>query len=326
MKKLLSILLAIFCLTMPICALAEGESSLDEAETNDIYVVAEKLVFQHADTTLPYRLLLPKEYDESKSYPILFFFHGAGERGNNNEAQLFHCVQYIYDNLPEPAFIVAPQCPAEPQQWVDTPWIQGAYSVENVPESNELKAVVELLGELSGKYSLDANRVYCAGLSMGGFATWDLIMRHNDIFAAAMPICGGGDPNMGEVLKDTPIFTFHAKDDTAVPVSGTQVTVNAIKEAGGTKIEYVEYPSGGHGIWNKAVQTEGILDKLFACELYDRYPEKRPVEPTPEVNSDTNEDDEKSFFNATTITLIVSVVIAAIITAIFTVLKKKKKA
>ena len=324
MKKLLSILLAtvcVFCAILPISALAEGESS--EAETNDVYKVALALEFKNEDTTLPYRLLLPKDYDETKSYPVLFFFHGAGERGNDNKLQLFHCIQYIYDNLPEPAFIVAPQCPAEPQQWVDTPWVQGAYSTDNVPESNELKAVVELLGELKSSYSLDENRIYCAGLSMGGFATWDLITRHNDIFAAAMPICGGGDPEKAEVLKDTPIFTFHAKDDTAVPVSGTQVTVNAIKEAGGTKIEYVEYPSGGHGIWNKAVQTEGILDKLFACELYDRYPEKRPVEPTPE-SSETVEENEKGFFNATTITLIISVAIAAVITAVYTVIKKKK--
>ena len=95
------------------------------------------------------------------------------------------------------------------------------------------------------------------------------------------------------------------------------------KAIGGTKIEYVEYPSGGHGIWNKAVQTEGILDKLFACELYDRYPEKRPVEPTPE-SSEAVEENEKGFFNATTITLIISVAIAAVITAVYTVIKKKK--
>lgn len=321
MKKTLAALLAILCLSTPMIALADSSAPAEPT----IYELALTLEYKNDTTTLPYRLLLPKEYDESKSYPVIFFFHGAGERGSDNKLQFFHCVQYIYDNAPEDCFIVAPQCPAQPNQWVDTPWANGAYSVENVPESNEMKAVLELLDELKGKYSLDANRIYAAGISMGGFATWDALMRHNDVFAAGIPVCGGGDPSMAEVLKDTPIFTFHAVDDTAVPVSGTQQTVEAIKQAGGDKIVYVEYPTGGHGIWNQAFATTNLLNKLFDCELYDRYPELKPVESTPESSSaESEEESEGGFWNATTITLIISCVIAAVIMAVFAVIKSKK--
>ncbi|MBO5785701.1 MAG: family 20 glycosylhydrolase [Clostridia bacterium] len=228
-----------------------------------------KFTFKNKDTTLPYRLILPESYSEGKEYPMIVFFHGAGERGNDNELQFVHCVQYLYDNAPEDCIILAPQCPTG-NQWVDTPWKNGAYSVDKIPESNEMKAVVELIAELEGKYSIDSDRIYAAGLSMGGFATWDAIMRHNDLFAAAVPVCGGGDPSKAELLKFTPIFTFHAVNDPDVPYSGTRDTVNAIKEVGGTKIEYTEYSYGGHGIWNQAFATEGLLEKLFGCRLSDR--------------------------------------------------------
>lgn len=322
MKRIFSMLLAMLCLTFPLSA--NAEVSDDE---NDVYVIGEKLTYTNADTSIPYRLYLPENYDEAKSYPMLVFFHGAGERGNDNEKQLFHCIQYLYDNMPEDCIIIAPQCP-ENNQWVDTPWENGAYSVDNVPESNELKAVIELIAELKTKYSVDANRIYAAGISMGGFATWDVMMRHNDIFAAAIPVCGGGDISKADLLKDTPIFTFHAVDDTAVPVAGTRDTVNAIKEASGTKIEYTEYTSGGHGIWNQAFATEGLLEKLLDCELYDRYPELKPVESVPEESISENEESvseqEEGFWTTSKLTLLISCVIALVIMIALYLVKKNK--
>lgn len=325
MKRIFSMLLAMLCLMLPLTAVAETASSETSKNENDIYVIGEKLTYKNADTAIPYRLYLPKNYDESKSYPMLVFFHGAGERGDDNEKQLFHNIQYFYDNLPEDCFIVVPQCPLN-NQWVDTPWANGAYSVDKVPESNELKAVIELIAELKTKYSVDVNRIYAAGISMGGFATWDVMMRHNDIFAAAIPVCGGGDISKAELLKDTPIFTFHAVNDTAVPVAGTRDTVNAIKNAGGTKIKYTEYTTGGHNIWNQAFATEGLLEKLLDCELYDRYPELKPVESVPESVVESNEESapEEGFWTTSKLTLLISCVIALVIMVVLYLIKKKK--
>ncbi len=312
-RRLFSIILASLCLMLPLTANAYD---INESE---------KLTYTNSDTTLPYRLILPENYDESKEYPMIVFFHGAGERGNDNELQFFHCVQYLHDNTPEPCIILAPQCPLN-NQWVDTPWSLGAYSVDNVPESNEMKAVVELIGELQTKYSVDSDRIYAAGISMGGFATWDAIMRHNDLFAAGIPVCGGGDISKAELLKETPIFTFHAVNDSAVPVSGTRDTVNAIKNAGGEKIEYTEYTTGGHGIWNQAFATEGLLDNLFECKLSDRYPElkqessEEASEPIAQIESepDTN---EKSNIKWIILAASAVILVAAVVTVLF--LKKK---
>ena len=330
MKRFIAFILTMLFLTVPLTASAKG----------DINEVASFNTYKNTNTVLPYRLILPDNYDDNKSYPLIFFFHGAGERGNDNKLQFFHLVQYIYDNAPEDCIIVAPQCPLN-NQWVDTPWSNGAYSTDTVAESNEMIAVMELLEDLEAKYSVDTDRIYAIGLSMGGFATWDIITRHNDVIAAAIPICGGGDPDKADLLKDTPIFTFHAVNDTSVPYMGTKLTVNAIKRAGGDKIEYTEYATGGHGIWNQAIQTNGLLEKLFKCKLSDRYPtepseavsevvsevvsEEASEAVSEEVSTDTT-DEEGGFWNATTLTLAISIAIAAIITAILSVFKKKKKA
>lgn len=325
MKKFIAFILTMLLFSIPLTANAKG----------DIHEIATKHTYKNDNTVLPYRLILPDNYDDNKTYPLIFFFHGAGERGNDNKLQFFHLVQYIYDNAPEDCIIVAPQCPLN-DQWVDTPWINGAYSTDTVKESNEMVAVMELLSDLEAKYSVDEDRIYAIGLSMGGFATWDIITRHNDVIAAAIPICGGGDPSKAEVLKETPIFTFHAVNDTAVPYQGTKQTVDAIKGVGGNKIEYTQYTTGGHGIWNQAIQTKGLLEKLFKCKLSDRYPKEISVEESVEASveestvsenvSQPTENEEGGFWNAKTLTLAISIAIAAIITALLSVFKKKKRA
>ena len=260
MKKVFALLLAAVMLSLCVLSVSAG---VDVKAT-------EKRVFENKNTVLPYRLVLPETYDETKSYPMIVFLHGAGERGNDNELQLFHCVQYLADTLPE-CIIVAPQCPVN-NQWVDTPWANGAYSIDKVPESNELKAVIELLDALQEEFNVDSDRIYASGLSMGGFGAWDLMMRHNDYFAAGVLVCGGGDPSQAEVLKDTPLFVFHGDADDAVPVSGSRDTVQAIRDAGGELVQYVEYPGKGHGIWNDAFAHPGMLQELLTYKLSTRYP------------------------------------------------------
>lgn len=314
MKRFIALVIAMILFTIPLTANAI-----------DVKTDSRKTVYTNEDTTIPFRIVVPQNYDESKSYPMLVFFHGAGERGNDNELSLFHCIQYLADNLPE-CFILVPQCPLN-NQWVDTPWANGAYSVDNIPESNELKAVVEYIQSLCELYSIDTDRIYASGISMGGFATWDVMMRHNDIFAAAIAVCGGGDISKGELLKDTPMFVFHAVDDTAVPVSGSRESVKAIQNAGGTLVEYTEYTTGGHGIWNQAFATEGLLDKLLECRLSDRYPELKEESSEAVASEEESKPEEKKsgFINARTITLAASVLIAAVVMTVAYVVKKKKK-
>lgn len=320
MKRTVIFILAFLCLLIPINASARG----------DVYEVAEKHTFTNRDTTLPYRLLLPDNYDEDKDYPLLVFFHGAGERGNDNELQLLHCVQYLYDNMPEDCIIVVPQCPIN-NQWVDTPWKNGAYSAERVPESNELHATSELIEQLSESHSIDSDRIYAAGISMGGFAVWDIVLRHNNIFAAGIAVCGGGDPSKANILKEIPMFVFHGDVDPDVPVSGSRDTVKAIRDAGGTKVEYTEYVGWGHGIWNKAFGEPKLLEKLLACRLSDRLPKQvsSVTEETSEIIESSAVSEEKeedsSNISETPIIIICVAVILILAAVIAFVLRKRKK-
>ena len=223
-------------------------------------------------TTLNYRLYLPEDYDAKKVYPLLVFLHGAGERGEDNEAQLLHMMLTMFNLESSPlreAIVLAPQCP-NGQQWVDTPWANGNYSTTAVKESNELAGVVEIVDQLWFDYSIDENRIYAMGLSMGGFGTWDLLMRHSDIFAAGVPICGGGDPTMADTLVDVPIYTFHGSADPTVPVAGTRAMAEALEEAGSTVYTYEELADMGHGIWGTVAARADVIEWLFAQALDQR--------------------------------------------------------
>ncbi len=214
---------------------------------------------------LPYRIYVPEDYSEDYAYPVVIFLHGAGERGTDNEKTLNNVIPNLYIKKTSPfyhAIVIVPQCP-ENMQWVNTPWANGNYSLDSVPISKSMTAAVELLDSVIGTYSVNTDRQYVMGLSMGGFGTWDLIMRYPERFAAAIPFCGGADPKQAENLAKIPIWTFHDTTDPTVPVSGTQATVEAIKAAGGTLITYTETSRYAHNVWTPGSQTPALPGWLF---------------------------------------------------------------
>ncbi|MBO5262013.1 MAG: prolyl oligopeptidase family serine peptidase [Clostridia bacterium] len=216
-------------------------------------------------TELPYRLYVPYDYDRSKEYPVVLFLHGAGERGTNNLGNINHMFETLFSHENSPfwnAIIVAPQCPAD-QQWVDTPWTDAGYYTSEVEESNELKAVLEILDLVASEFPTDKDRYYAMGLSMGGFGTWDIIMRHSELFAAAVPLCGGGDFTQAPKLVDMPIWTIHGTSDYDVPYSGTRDMYVALKTLGSTVIIYEELENYSHNIWSYAAEKAEIWTWLF---------------------------------------------------------------
>jgi len=101
---------------------------------------------------------------------------------------------------------------------------------------------------------------------MGGYGTWDAVQRYPGRFAAAVPICGGGDVQGAEAMKNTPIWAFHGDKDHAVPVDRSRQMVEALKKVDGN-IQYTEYPGAGHGIWNTVFATEEMIELLFSQKL-----------------------------------------------------------
>ncbi len=214
--------------------------------------------------TLPYRLLAPESVEEGKQYPLVVFLHGAGERGSDNEAQLVHGI--VEFCRPEnrkkyPCFLVAPQCPAG-KKWADVDWHAETHALTKEP-SEPGRLVLELIAALQKEQPIDARRIYLTGLSMGGYGTWDLLCRRPDLFAAAVPVCGGGDETQAEKIAKIPIWVFHGALDPAVKVQRSRNMVAALQKAGGRPL-YTEYPDEGHASWVPAYRATAMMKWLFA--------------------------------------------------------------
>ena len=214
-----------------------------------------------------YRVLKPAVVEPGKRYPVVFFLHGAGERGSDNELQLTYLPTWLAEEenrRRHPCFVVVPQCRAD-HKWVEIDWSDKS-SLPQKPEMTvDMAAAVAALDAVMRSEPVDPGRVYLTGISMGGYGSWDLAARTPERFAAVIPICGGGDEATAAKLKTLPIWCFHGDDDKAVPVERSRTMVEAVKAAGGT-VKYTEYAGVGHDSWTPAYRDPVTLDWLFGQE------------------------------------------------------------
>ncbi len=241
-----------------------------------------KLSFHDPSTgvTMGYRLYVPEGYDASRRYPLVLFLHGAGESGSDNEVQLTANQGATVWAKPQeqarhPCFVLAPQNPKDPR--ATSPGDLGRmgwtslmrYGFYNPFKSEPvLKAVFALLQRVEADYSIDPDRVYSTGLSMGCFGVFALNVDHPDTFAAIVGIAGGLDPARAVVLAKKPIWVFHGSQDLVVDVRFSRDTVKALRGAGGSP-RYTEYgtdvyiPTNGHPSWVPAYASREMKDWLF---------------------------------------------------------------
>ncbi|MCL2119157.1 MAG: prolyl oligopeptidase family serine peptidase [Planctomycetaceae bacterium] len=190
--------------------------------------------------TVAYWLFLPNDYElqdgdsmAGKTWPLLLFLHGSGERGNDIDKVKVHGPPKLLDDPDNakdwPFITVSPQCPD------DFSWSPLQLGL--------------LIDELEKQYAIDCNRVYVTGLSMGGFGTWGLLYHFPNRFAAGVPICGGFDPEAAERFTDIPLWVFHGTKDSAVKVTMSTDVVEAIQAAGGRRVRLTVYPDLEHDSW-----------------------------------------------------------------------------
>ena len=212
--------------------------------------------------TIPYRQYIPKNMDPKKKYPLVIFFHGAGERGTDNvkvlQWGLLPLHAYLKANQLD-AIVIAPQC-ALKEQWVDTPWALPSHTMPEKP-SGQMSLSIGLLKSTAKNLPVDKNRIYATGLSMGGFGVWDIVQRMPNYFAAAMPVCGGGDTAQAKQFLDVPVWVFHGSKDTVVIPKRSRDMIAAINSAGGNA-KLTEFPVG-HASWKPAYNTPAHWDWLF---------------------------------------------------------------
>lgn len=225
-----------------------------------------KELFVSDKDSLPYRLLLPKNFDNDKKYPLIIFLHGAGERGNDNELQLVHGKDLFINmnkNNTFPSIVVFPQC-SKNSYWANVSRINNSFSFLGDPTENKsLKLVEGMINELQSNFKINSNQIYVGGLSMGGMGTFELVYRNPDMFAAAFAICGGANPKIGEKISKTNWRIYHGDKDFVVPVKLSIDMYNSIKSF--NKDVYLKiYPNVNHNSWDNVFREPDLFKWLFS--------------------------------------------------------------
>ena len=193
--------------------------------------IANKFVYRshtYNGTTLPYRLFIPDTYSSANYYPLLLVLHHAGDRGTDNNihitsSRIATCWADSAAQAKHPCFVVAPQCPPN----------GGWSSLDPTgPIRPELATANDILDSLAREFSIDTNRMFVTGFSMGGSGTWDIIMRFPERFAAAVPMSGGANPAYAYMCADVPIWNFHGTIDNLVSVQYSRMLIDSLRALG----------------------------------------------------------------------------------------------
>ncbi|MDI9403050.1 MAG: dienelactone hydrolase family protein [Limnohabitans sp.] len=250
-----------------------------------------------------YRLIepLPEAIaDPGARVPLVVFLHGSGERGSDNRAQLKHfagaCASDEFQTK-APCYLLAMQCPAG-ETWspIDIKAMRERGETPKAAKepTRAMRALMQAIDEVVATKAVDPTRVYLTGLSMGGFGAFDLAARRPCMFAAVVPICGGGDPATAATVARVPFYIVHGTDDPVVPVALSRAMREAIAGAAAEAARvdhetarekareatdapkpmpkrapnpmYREYDKVGHDSWTPAYRfgDDGVLDWMFA--------------------------------------------------------------
>lgn len=236
-----------------------------DAAATDTNEFLPRIYTNAAGRTLPYRLLKPKHFQAGQAYPIILYLHGAAARGDDNLKPLeWGPLLFLEPPLRDKHdfFLVAPQCPR------DKGWVELSLPTLSAKESDALRLALELVRDaLPREFPIDPKRRYLSGVSMGGQAVWVTLVRRPGLFAAAVPVCSGGDARtVTTAAARCPVWVFHSDDDHLMPVQSVRDLVNAWRAHGGMA-KYTEYTGLKHSSWKKAYTEMDLFDWLFQQQL-----------------------------------------------------------
>lgn len=200
--------------------------------------------------TLAYLVAFPEGYDadKRKRWPVVFFLHASGEKGDDlGKLRVHGPLKEIANGRKIPALVVAPQCP-NGDTWDSDRMVQALHG---------------LFRHVERTYRVDRKRELLTGISMGGYGVWAVGIKEPRRFAALAPICGNGDVAKVAALRDEPIWTVHGDADGSVPVQGTRDLVAALRASGG-HVRYDEIPGAGHDVWSRTYAQDAFWDWLLA--------------------------------------------------------------
>ncbi|MDU1892195.1 MAG: prolyl oligopeptidase family serine peptidase [Dysgonomonas sp.] len=196
-----------------------------------------------------YLLYLPDGYDaDSTQWPMMVFLHGVGECGDDVDKIKVHGPPKLIEQGKKfPFIVVSPQAP-------ERGW--------------RPDFIRKLILNLSENYRVDSDRIYLTGLSMGGFGTWQTAQSYPEMFAAILPICGGGSPDRVYGLQHMPVWCFHGDSDDVVNISNSQKMIDALKPLNNPNVKFTVYPGVKHDSWTQTYSNDEIYDWMLSHKRF----------------------------------------------------------
>ena len=241
------------CLVVALACSADSVANAQRKKAQKVAPPTRNQHYQRKEFTnkdgskLVYFLMTPKDYDATQKYALVLALHGRGGHtvaadvlGGEKMRDSYHC------------FVMAPMSP-RPSSWASR---RGS-------QNTKIPVVLQAVESLQKEVSIDPDRIYVTGQSMGGVGSFGAVAAKPHLFAAAVPVCGGWEPSQAKTMTDVPFWIFHGAEDKVVPTSLSQNMVNALTEAG-AKPKYTEYPGVKHNSWTKAYATRDMWKWLFA--------------------------------------------------------------
>lgn len=190
---------------------------------------------------------VPDNFDENKKYPVILLLHGAGSRGEDAKSLFTNPFYNEVEKLSDFDFVTAaPQCPNN-KTWFDI--------FERLSDFAEFLFCADFT---------DQSRFYCMGASMGGYGTWQLGMSRPELFAAIVPICGGGMYWNADRLKNVPVRAFHGALDTVVYPEESKKMTEAVNRCGGSA-KLTIYPEKEHDAWSDTYSDPQLYKWMLSC-------------------------------------------------------------
>lgn len=235
---------------LAILGLAVGKISSSETKRHTIQKLPAEVAAKTDNLNDRFWLYLPDRYQQAskeKPMPLIIYLHGSSRRGRDVEQVKANGLAPLMDQRDDFEFIVA-----SPQALSKYPW-QRCWQPDDL---------ILLLDHLLANYHIDPKRVYLTGLSMGGYGTWAAIGKHAGRFAAAVPICGGGDPATAKDIGTLPVWAFHGDDDRVVSAERSKEMVEAVEAANGNA-KLTLYPGVGHDSYTRTYANPELYEWLL---------------------------------------------------------------
>jgi predicted peptidase len=230
---------------------SDSVATTQQSKNSDLDLT-DSAYYQYAKyNAMPYRVMVPADYDSKHNYPLVVFLHGIDERGTNNENQLkWGASLFKSDSVRKenPSFVIFPQCPSN-YYWAD-----------DIPMQS-LKALID---DFASKNNVDKNRIYIAGLSMGAYGTYEMVARNPGMFAAAIAISGDGDLNRSRNMAQTEWKIYAGEKDNIVSSDKSEKMAKGLQNSG-AKVSLKIYPNANHmGSWINAFAEPDFCSWLYS--------------------------------------------------------------